>query len=72
MVYRTADALSKPASPAARAKVLLIAPKILQAVFAAVMDFYTWRLAGKVYGSGSAASNAAVGDPTDLLIYDYH
>lgn len=62
MVYRTAEALSKAAgsSPAARAEVLLLAPKMLQTVFAAIMDFYTWRLASKVYGPGDFASVAAV------------
>lgn len=62
MVYRTAEALSKAAgsSPAARAEVLLLAPKMLQAVFAAMMDFYTWRLASKVYGTGIVYPTAAV------------
>ncbi|KLJ12898.1 phosphatidylinositol glycan, class B [Blastomyces silverae] len=40
-------------SPLHRANLLLAAPKLTQALFAAVGDFYTWKLAGKVYGNGS-------------------
>ncbi|EER42578.1 mannosyltransferase [Histoplasma capsulatum H143] len=40
-------------SPLYRANLLLAAPKLTQALFAAVGDFYTWKLAGKVYGNSS-------------------
>lgn len=39
---------------------MLIAPKIVQGIFAATMDFYTWKLAQKVYGTGSDAAMAVV------------
>ena len=48
--------LSEPA----RATLLLWAPRLTQAVFAALGDFYTWRLATKLYGEGCTASSAAV------------
>lgn len=48
------------ATRAARAEDMLIAPKIVQAIFAALLDFYTWKLSQKIYGVGSAASMATV------------
>jgi phosphatidylinositol glycan class B len=48
------------ATRAARAEDMLIAPKIAQAIFAALLDFYTWKLSQKVYGVGSSASMATV------------
>ncbi|KAL2399665.1 Glutamine-fructose-6-phosphate aminotransferase [isomerizing] [Exophiala dermatitidis] len=42
----------------ARAELLLAAPKTLQAIFAALTDFYTWKLASYVYGG--AESHAAI------------
>lgn len=39
---------------------MLIAPKIAQAIFAAVMDISTWKLGQKMYGRGSAAAMATV------------
>ncbi|KAI0532897.1 Alg9-like mannosyltransferase family-domain-containing protein [Xylaria digitata] len=42
--------------PTVKAKWLLMAPRVLQATFAALSDWYTWRLAGKLYGPSSAAS----------------
>jgi len=61
-VYRAADTLSKSlaSKPAVHAGILIMAPKLAQAVFAATLDFYTWRLGRTVYGAGSAASLAAV------------
>ncbi|KAJ9320094.1 CAZyme family GT22 [Paecilomyces variotii] len=54
-VYYVADILSwcLRLSPLTRAEVLVVAPKITQAIIAAVGDYYTWKLAGKVYGQGS-------------------
>ena len=40
---------------------MLIAPKIVQGMFAAAMDFYTWKLGKKVCGADSDAAMAAVG-----------
>lgn len=42
---------------------LLWAPKLTQAVFAALGDFYTWRLASKLHGEGSTAATSAVSIP---------
>ncbi|KAI0382937.1 glycosyltransferase family 22 protein [Hypomontagnella monticulosa] len=35
---------------------LVTAPKVLQTIFAALSDWYSWRLAEKLYGHGSAAA----------------
>ncbi|PIA93339.1 GPI mannosyltransferase 3 [Cercospora beticola] len=43
-----------------RAAALLAAPRLLQAFWAAGMDLSTWRMACKLYGSGHAASFAAL------------
>ncbi|PPJ55718.1 hypothetical protein CBER1_08289 [Cercospora berteroae] len=43
-----------------RAAALLAAPRLLQAFWAAGMDLLTWRMASKLYGSGHAASFAAL------------
>ncbi|KAI1810327.1 glycosyltransferase family 22 protein [Poronia punctata] len=43
-------------SPTAKAKWLVAAPKVLQAGFAALGDWYTWRLAEKFYGRSCAAA----------------
>lgn len=65
VVYRITDAVStlEGATRTARAQDLLIAPKIVQAMFAASMDFYTWKLGQKVYGTDSAAAMAVVRIP---------
>jgi len=47
-------------SPDAHAEVLIAAPKATQAIFAAVGDYYTWKLGEKVYGEGSNEAWAAV------------
>lgn len=64
-MYQVADMLSKAidARPSLRSELLLVAPKLLQATFAATMDYYTCRLASKTYGPGSSASIATVGLP---------
>ena len=61
-MYKVADAVSALEGPtrAARAEDLLMAPKIAQAIFAALLDFYTWKLSQKIYGAGNAASMATV------------
>lgn len=61
-MYKLADyaarlgSLSEPA----RSAMLLWAPKLTQAVFAALGDFYTWRLACKLHGEDSTAATSAV------------
>lgn len=45
----------------AKAELLIAAPKVTQAVFAALLDCYTWKLAEKVYGRGSRTALATVG-----------
>ncbi|PLB35672.1 putative glycosylphosphatidylinositol-alpha 1,2 mannosyltransferase [Aspergillus candidus] len=54
-VYKVADllALALRLAPATRADLLVAAPKCAQAVFAALADWYTWKLAGLVYGRRS-------------------
>lgn len=47
-------------TPPSHARLAIAAPKVAQAVFAALIDCYTWRLAAKVYGRGSRAAFAAV------------
>ncbi|KAF1955484.1 hypothetical protein CC80DRAFT_492992 [Byssothecium circinans] len=37
----------------ARAELLLVAPKVIQALLAALSDWYTWKLAEKAYGRSS-------------------
>ena len=68
-MYKAADAMStlEGATRAARADDLLIAPKIAQAIFAALLDFYTWKLSQKIYGAGSAASMATVSVYSDIF-----
>ena len=48
------------ATPYVRAELLLAAPKILQACFAATGDYFTWRLAVRVYGRGNVSLAALV------------
>ncbi|KAF7876763.1 hypothetical protein EAF04_001846 [Stromatinia cepivora] len=39
--------------PQFRAEVLAVLPNIIQAIFAAACDYYTWKMAEKMYGLGS-------------------
>lgn len=45
---------------ALRAELLIAAPKITQAALAASTDYFTWRLAERVFGPGSGAARASV------------
>ena len=47
-------------SPTSRADLLIASPKALQAIIAAVGDYYTWKLGQRVYGQGSNEAWAAV------------
>jgi phosphatidylinositol glycan class B len=46
--------------PQFRAMILAVLPNIVQSVIAALGDFYTWKLAQKMYGVGSNAALATV------------
>ena len=48
-------------SPALRAELLIAGPKAAQAVLSATGDYYTWRLASRVYGEDSRGALATVG-----------
>ncbi|KAF2160349.1 glycosyltransferase family 22 protein [Zasmidium cellare ATCC 36951] len=60
--YRAADHICRflQVSPYVRANALGAAPRILQAFFAASMDYMTWQVGAKVYGRGHAASYATL------------
>ena len=62
-VYHIAATLASiyDVSPALRAELLIAAPKFTQAIFAALLDCYTWRLAESIYGRGTRTAWAAVG-----------
>ena len=49
-------------SSSVRSSLLLAAPKVVQAHFAAASDYFTWKLAVKVYGRSSSASYGAVSE----------
>lgn len=57
-IYRAAAIFSDLCdfSQVARAALLLAAPKITQGTFAAGLDYFTWRFAESVYGTGSHAA----------------
>ncbi|KAH6605113.1 gpi mannosyltransferase 3 [Trichoderma cornu-damae] len=56
--YMAADRLSAvfPPGNAIRSAIVIAAPRVLQAVVAALGDWYTWHLAANVYGSDSNVS----------------
>ena len=58
------------AVPQFRAVILTAVPKVTQALFAALGDCYTWKLAEKIYGDGSAASWATVRQYSPLLRFN--
>ncbi|KAJ4392024.1 glycosylphosphatidylinositol anchor biosynthesis [Gnomoniopsis smithogilvyi] len=47
-------------SPSFRASILAVLPKLVQACFAVLGDFYTWKLAEKVYGQGTRSAWSAL------------
>ncbi|KAL8714542.1 MAG: hypothetical protein Q9220_001490 [cf. Caloplaca sp. 1 TL-2023] len=61
-VYRLAAELSKwlRLTPEYHAELLLAAPKVAQAVIAALGDYYTWKLGQRVYGESSKEAWAAL------------
>jgi phosphatidylinositol glycan class B len=62
IVYWIASALAwlLQLSPSYRADLLVAAPKVTQAIIAAVGDYYTWKLGERVYGAGGNEAWAAV------------
>lgn len=46
--------------PPFKAMVLAFLPKAIQATLAVLADFYTWRLAEKIYGQGSKSAWSTV------------
>ncbi|KAJ5090857.1 GPI mannosyltransferase [Penicillium argentinense] len=54
-VYKTADLLATTLQlpSATRAELLIAGPKTAQAVVSAIGDFYTWKLATRIYGKDS-------------------
>ncbi|KAF2796807.1 glycosyltransferase family 22 protein [Melanomma pulvis-pyrius CBS 109.77] len=61
-VYRAAAKLPAlcASSLPAEAALLIAAPKVTQAVFAALLDLYTWKLAEKAYGRRSRTAYTAL------------
>ena len=61
-MYFVSDLISKwlCLSPLTRADILIAAPKTAQAVIAAIGDYYTWKLARKIYGNTSLEAWGAV------------
>lgn len=61
-IYYAADAVAQSLrlSPTTRAGLLIAAPKATQAGVAALGDFFTWKLARRIYGSQNNASGAAL------------
>lgn len=52
----------------AQAELLIAVPKVTQAVFAALLDLYTWKLAKKVYGGASHTAFTAVGSGLSISL----
>ncbi len=61
-VYWLSSSLSSASnlSPDSHAELMIAVPKMVQAVFAALGDYYTWRLGQKIYGRESKEAWAAV------------
>jgi hypothetical protein len=61
-VYQFATALANlcQVSPHGRAELLIAAPKVAQALFAALLDCYTWALAQQIHGRNSRTAWATV------------
>ncbi|RCI16936.1 hypothetical protein L249_2985 [Ophiocordyceps polyrhachis-furcata BCC 54312] len=62
LAYKLADVLSSwlPGGVTVRAATIMAAPKLVQAVFAALGDWYTWKLAVDIYGPDSNSSLAVL------------
>ena len=62
-VYLAADSLASACglSLPSRADLLIAVPKVTQAVLAALLDYYTWKIAEKIYGRRSRTAFTSVG-----------
>lgn len=69
-VYRTFAGLADLCglNLSAKAELLVAAPKVTQAVFAALLDCYTWKLGEKVHGRNSRTALATVGNLSRNLL----
>lgn len=70
VVYYGADKAMQllSAFPQFRGMVLALLPNLVQACFAALSDYYTWQLSERIYGTGSNASWAAVGQKLKVAV----
>ncbi|OCK85361.1 glycosyltransferase family 22 protein [Lepidopterella palustris CBS 459.81] len=61
-VYQLAANLASALNlnPISRAELFIAAPKVTQAIFAALLDCYTWRLAESIYGRGTRTAWATL------------
>ncbi|KAJ5759090.1 GPI mannosyltransferase [Penicillium odoratum] len=60
-IYKATDSIASVLCiPSTRAELLIAAPKFAQAVLSALGDFYTWRLASRIYGEDSRGAWAAL------------
>ncbi|KAJ5914746.1 hypothetical protein N7504_003629 [Penicillium tannophilum] len=60
-IYKATDSIASLfCAPSARAELLIAAPKTVQAVLSAIGDFYTWRLASRIYGEDSRGAWATL------------
>lgn len=48
--------------PQFRAMILSVLPNVVQGIIASLGDFYTWKLAEKMYGIGSNAAMVTVSE----------
>lgn len=53
--------------PQFRAMILTKLPNIVQGIFAALGDYYTWKLSEKIYGLGSDTAWAAVSNNLHIV-----
>ena len=62
LIYMAADKVLAlfQCFPPLRALILVFLPKAVQSVFAGLGDYYTWKLAEKIYGRGSSPAWATV------------
>lgn len=56
--------------PQFRAMILVCLPKVFQGAVAAGGDFYTWKLAEKIYGQGSNTAWTAVCSISGQYLHD--
>jgi phosphatidylinositol glycan class B len=54
--------------PQFRAMILSSLPNVVQAIFAAIGDYYTWKMSEKIYGLGSNSAWAAVSNAPLIVI----